>query len=155
LDDRKPMPADGGDRLKGAPDGVNIDNPSGRSEQGESGGGSYPNGRDDRDAQGSRSHGGQSNIGYHGGGQAGEDGAANANAAARGDDNFSSAGEQGPKPGPQGPNQDDDGSRIRSVRVLGRTVAVQDMSGVAAAEVAGTTGSEGQKTSDEEAPGAG
>lgn len=155
MDDRKPMPADGGDRLKGAPDGVNIDNPSGRSEQGESGGGSYPNGRDDRNGQGSRSHGGQSNIGYHGGGQAGGDGAANVNAAARGDDDFSGQGEQGPKPGPQGPDQDDDGSRIRTVTALGRTVAVQDMSGIAAAEAAGTTGIEGQRAADEEAPGTG
>lgn len=149
------MPADGGDHLKGAPDGVAINSPSGRSEQGESGGGSYPNGRDDRDGQGSRSHGSQSNIGYHGGGQAGGEGAANANAAARGDDDFSGDGEQGPKPGPQGPDQDDDGSRTRTVTAFGRTVVVQDMSGIASAEAAGTTGSEGQKATDEEAAGAG
>ncbi len=67
--DRKPMPAAGGDGMKGAPDGVNTD-PSGRSEQGESGGGSYPNGRDGDDDRsgGFPRHGGQSNIGYHGGG---------------------------------------------------------------------------------------
>lgn len=72
MSDRKPMPADGGDGMKGAPDGVNTD-PSGRSKQGESGGGSYPNGRDGNDDRsgGFPKHGGQSNIGYHGAGKPG------------------------------------------------------------------------------------
>lgn len=156
MSDRKPMPADGGDGMKGAPDGVNTD-PSGRSEQGESGGGSYPNGRDGNDDRsgGFPKHGGQSNIGYHGGGQAGQDGSANPNAAAQGDDDFSDQGETGPKPGPRGPNQDDDGSRVRTEVMQGRTIKVEDTSGIAAAEASGMTDAEGQHATDEEAPGSG
>lgn len=157
MSDRKPMPADGENRMKGAPDGVNIANPSGRGDQGESGGGSYPNGRENSDDQagGFSNHGGQSNIGYHGGGQAGQDGSANANAATQGDDDFSDQGATGPKPGPRGPDQNDDGSRTRTVVMQGRTVSVRDMSGIAAAEASGQTGVKGQHASDEEAPGAG
>lgn len=157
MDDRKPMPAAGGDGHKGAPDGVNIDNPSGRGDQGESGGGSYPNGRDgaDHDDGGFPKHGGQSHIGYHGGGQAGREGNATPNAATRGDDDFSDQGETGPKPGPQGPEQGDAGSHVRTEVIGDRTIAIEDTSGVAAAEASGMTGVEGQRAADKEAPGAG
>lgn len=156
MSDRKPMPAAGGDDMKDAPDGVNTD-PSGQSEQGESGGGSYPNCREDADDRsgGFPKHGGQSNIGYHGGGQAGQDGSANPNSAAHGDDDFSDQGEAGPKPGPRGPAQDDDGSRVRTEVMQDRTVKVEEASGIAAAEASGLTGADGQNASDEEAPGSG
>lgn len=66
--------------------------PTGRGEGGESGGGAYPNPHTGkREAQrdkGFGKHGGQSTIGYHGGGQLGADEVTqggNANSAAKGD----------------------------------------------------------------------
>lgn len=157
MDDRKPMPAAGGDGKKGAPDGVNIDNPSGRGVQGESGGGNYPDGRDhsDHGDGGFPRHGGQSHIGYHGGGQAGQEGDANPNAATRGDDDFSDQGDRGPKPGPKGPDQTDAGSHIRTEVIGNRTVEIEDTSGIAAAEASGMIGTQGQREADKEAPGSG
>ena len=66
--------------------------PTGRSAGGESGGGAYPNPHTDKPGaerdKGFGKHGGQSTIGYHGGGQLGEDEVTpggNSNSAAKGD----------------------------------------------------------------------
>ncbi len=67
--DKQPMQADGGDGKAGAPDGVNDVK---RKSGGESNGGAYPNPHDPADTEGRElPHGGQSDIGYTGGGQIG------------------------------------------------------------------------------------
>lgn len=77
------MQASGKDGLKGAPDGVAEDNPSNRNDAGESGGGAYPNPHTGKEGKGGPSHGGQTDITYHGGGQ--PDGSGGPNAATSGD----------------------------------------------------------------------
>jgi hypothetical protein len=155
------MPVPGNPATKGSPDGVSDapgdGNIHGRSAGGESGGGAYPNPHTGKKptSGGFLSHGGQTEIGYHGGGQAGSDGTSNANAAARGDDDFSAEGEAGPKPVPKGPQKTSGEDRIYTVTVNGRSLNVEETSGVAAAEASGMTGRAGQERTEPEAPGAG
>lgn len=84
MGDKYKVQADGGDGREGAPDGTN--NPHGT---GESDGGAYPNphtGGDREDEAGLMGHGGQSDIGYHGTGQLGDEdvpGQENANSATK------------------------------------------------------------------------
>jgi hypothetical protein len=161
MTDKKPMPSPGNPASKGAPDGVAAApggaNIHGRSDGGESGGGSYPNPHTGKDSQGGGffGHGGQSEIGYHGGGQAGGEGPGGANAVTKGDADYSDQGDTGPKPGPQGPKSMTAEDRTHDTTVDGRTFRVEEMSGVAAAEATGKTGPEGQGKTDPEAPGAG
>jgi hypothetical protein len=74
--DKTPTQAIPADGLKGAPDGTNTPDASGRGGMGESGGGAYPNphtGKSDEEAkEGFGKHGGQSVMGYHGTGQLGD-----------------------------------------------------------------------------------
>lgn len=73
MSDKQPNQAMPSDGRQGARDGVN--DPHDRHPAGESGGGSYPNpqtGKEPED-QGFMGHGGQTKIGYHGTGQAGQD----------------------------------------------------------------------------------
>jgi hypothetical protein len=150
MSEKIPMPVPGNPTSKGKPDGVAAGpdggNSHGRSDVGESGGGAYPNPHSGKEphSEGFLSHGGQSEIGYHGGGQAGSDGAANANSASRGDTDYSDQGETGPKPGPRGPAETGGDDRVHKVTANGRTLNVEETSGVAAAEVAGKTGKAGQ-----------
>lgn len=82
---------------KGAPDGVSASpsesegaNIQGRSAGGESGGGVYPNPKFGKAGtnSGFMGHGGQTDIGYHGGEQAGDNGGTTANATTRGKDDY-------------------------------------------------------------------
>jgi hypothetical protein len=82
---------------KGAPDGVSASpsrsegaNIQGRSAGGESGGGAYPNPKSGKAATncGFMGHGGQTDIGYHGGEQAGDNGGTTPNATTRGKDDY-------------------------------------------------------------------
>lgn len=161
MTDKVPMPVPGNPATKGAPDGVSAatgsGNVHGRSDGGESGGGAYPNPHTGKKPEGGGflSHGGQTEIGYHGGGQAGNDGAGNVNAAAEGDADYSDQGNTGPKPGPQGPREATVEDRIHKVTVNGRTLNIEETSGVAAAEATGKTGRAGQEETDPAAPGAG
>lgn len=66
--------AGGGDGLKGAPDGVADSGTHGKSGGGESGGGAYPNPHSGKEGKNSPSHGGQTDITYHGGGEPNGDG---------------------------------------------------------------------------------
>jgi hypothetical protein len=95
----------GGDKSKGKPDGVSASplhgaNVQGRTDEGESGGGAYPNPHTGRKPKwgGFLGHGGQTNIGYHGSGQAGRDGAPSPNSTTRGHDDYSVPGKTGGKP---------------------------------------------------------
>jgi hypothetical protein len=69
MSDKQPMQADGGD----GGDRPVASRPGGA---GESGGGAYPNphtGKDDHPGDGFLGHGGQTDIGYHGTGQLGDE----------------------------------------------------------------------------------
>jgi hypothetical protein len=155
--DKTPMPAKGDPESKGEADGVNVTHPSGRGMPGESGGGSYPTGSDAGHERGDSAHfdGGQSEKGYHGGGQAGEDGPSSPNATTRGSDDYSEQGDAGAKPGPSGPEQASHAEETRTISAAGRTFDVVETSGTAIAEEAGNVGREGQRANDPEAPGAG
>lgn len=92
-----PVQASGDGVNKGAPDGVSAPpsggegaNIQGRSDGGESGGGAYPNPKTGKAGtnSGFLGHGGQTDIGYHGGGQAGDNGGTTANATTRGKDDY-------------------------------------------------------------------
>ncbi|MEO6580503.1 MAG: hypothetical protein ABIN83_05070 [Sphingomicrobium sp.] len=92
MSDKKQMPADGGGRFKGAPDGVSgapdTGEPGishGRSSGGESGGGAYPNPHTGKDSADAGFHGGQSDPTYYGGDNP------NATATPRNDDEDGSA----------------------------------------------------------------
>jgi hypothetical protein len=90
MSDKQPVQASGGDQPQ-RNDGVSEPAPGGRSGGGESGGGAYPNphsGKDEHPGDGFMGHGGQTDIGYHGGGQLGDeqvDEEANPNAGTRDD----------------------------------------------------------------------
>ena len=151
-----PMPVSGDGRDKGDPDGVNES--EARSAGGESSGGSYRNPHEGKDGDGGAGgfmgHGGQTEIGYHGGGQAGGGETPNPNAPTEGDNAASRQGEAGPKPGPTGPDQDFSAEYPRHTEVDGHRIEIIDTSGIAAAEAAGTKAREGEANATE-APGAG
>ena len=90
MSDKVPTPVSGNPASKGAPDGVSgvpggTDQREvhGRSAGGESAGGAYPNPHTGKAPTGGgfMGHGGQTEMAYHGSGQAGEDGASVPNAA--------------------------------------------------------------------------
>lgn len=83
MTDKQPTQASGGGDAKGKPDGVN----DAEATAGESGGGAYPNPHTGKkgDQGGWMGHGGQTEVGYHGGGQSGDEGEENVNAGARTD----------------------------------------------------------------------
>ncbi|WP_375419683.1 hypothetical protein [uncultured Sphingomonas sp.] len=156
MSDKQPTPVSGGGDRTGKPDGVNESDA--RTAGGESGGGGYDNphtGKDgNSDANGILGHGGQTEIGYHGGGQAGSDGQATDNATAEGSSDVDKDGESGPKPGPTGPDQDFSAEYLREIEVDGRRLEIIDTSGIAAAEAAGTIGRDNDANGSD-APGSG
>jgi hypothetical protein len=142
MDSKVPTPVSGGGAQKGNPDGVNESHA--RSDAGESGGGSYDNPHTGKDSKGDfggfMGHGGQTDIAYHGSGQAGGNGAHTSNAATEGEANLEQ-GHSGSKPGPTGPSQDFSAEYPREAALGAGKVEVIETSGVAAAEAAGITGS--------------
>ncbi|WP_347302339.1 hypothetical protein V5740_10025 [Croceibacterium sp. TMG7-5b_MA50] len=95
-DQKFPTQASGGGPDKGKPDGVSASpaaargvDVQGRTSGGDGEGGAYPNPHTGREPTqgGLMGHGGQTEIGYHGGGQAGEEGKPTANATTRSADN--------------------------------------------------------------------
>ena len=144
MSDNPRTPVSGGDGNEGAPDGVSDtgNGPagggvSGRDAAGESGGGAYPNPQTgkDGDNSGFMGHGGQTDIGYHGSGQAGEGGDSAPNAVT----------------GSGGPGRDErnasdvapDPERTpHAIQAEGRTINVVETSGVSEAEATGTIGSD-------------
>ena len=128
-----------------APDGANV---HGRSAAGESGGGAYDNPHTDKQpTSGSfMGHGGQSDIAYHGGGQAGEGG--DAPNAVTGSD--SSNGEERGAAGSPAPQYD-----AHPVEGGGRSFGVVETSGIAQAEATGKVGTDAPDERAQEPPGAG
>ena len=152
MSDKVQTPVPGNAASKGAPDGVS-DTPrgngavQGRSEGGESGGGSYPNphaGKTETNT-GFMAHGGQTDIAYHGGGQAGEDGgsATNGVAGSGGSDGTTIA-------------ADPDADREpRAIATEGRDIDVVETSGIAEAEASGKIGTDADYEDEQKQPGSG
>lgn len=155
MSSKVPMPVSGDGNHKGEADGVND---TGRGGGGDSAGGSYQNPHTGKDGAGGAGgffgHGGQTDIAYHGGGQAGAEGSETSNATTEGGGDVHGGRGQGPKPGPTGPDQVLAAEYHREAVVGGHRIEIIETSGIAAAEAAGTTGAEGQaKTTDH--PGSG
>ena len=135
----------GPDGVSGAPDGGDV---GGRSSGGESGGGGYGNPHTGKEPSGNgfMGHGGQTEIDYHGGGQAGAGG--DAPNAASGSD--SSDGEER-------------GSDVwaapayppHAIDAGGRTIEVVETNGIAQAEQLGKVATDARYEAEQESPGSG
>ena len=154
MSDKVQTPVPGDPATKGAPDGVS-DSPRGhddadvhgRSEGGESGGGAYPNphaGKTETNT-GFMAHGGQTDIAYHGGGQAGEDGgsAAKGLAGSGGGDGTTIAAD---------PDAD---RKPHAIAAGGRTIEVVETSGIAEAEANRKIGTDADYEDEQKEPGSG
>ena len=132
------------DGVSGAPDGANT---QGRTAGGESGGGGYrnPHGGDGGSNSGFFGHGGQTDMAYHGGGQAGRGDAPN---AATGSD--SSDGSERDRAAWTAPHYPP-----HTVHAGGRTFGVVETNGVAEAEAAGKVGTAAPYERAQHAPGSG
>ena len=149
------MPVSGNSRSKGKADGVS-DAPGdkasgeihGRSREGESGGGSYPNPHTGKAPTTNTfmAHGGQTDIAYHGGGQAGEDGGSAPNAVT-GSNGDSDGIESAAVPVP--PRME------RALSLGGHSVKVVEESGIAAAEATGKIGTDAAYEEAQQRPGSG
>lgn len=154
MSDKVPMPVSGNPDTKGAPDGVGAspasnggDDVHGRSTGGESGGGAYPNPHAGKVATntGFMAHGGQSEIAYHGGGQAGEDGGSAPNGVAGSDGN----------PGSTIAADPDADRAPHEIAANGGSIDVVETSGVAEAEAAGKIGTDDRYEDEQKHPGSG
>lgn len=76
------------------------------------------------------------------------------NATTEGSDDTAGKGATGPKPGPTGPDQDLSAEYPRETTIDGKKIKIIDTSGIAAAEAAGTTGTDGKPNATEH-PGSG
>jgi hypothetical protein len=153
MSDKVPTPVSGNPETKGAPDGVSdvpggADNREihGRSTGGESGGGAYPNpqtGKTDTNT-GFMGHGGQTDMAYHGGGQAGEEGGSAGNGVTGSTGNEATA-----APAPAADRKE------RDVSVEGHDVKVVETSGIAEAEATGKIGTDADYEDEQKQPGSG
>lgn len=154
MSDKVQTPVPGNPASKGSPDGVS-DSPRGndgadvhgRTEGGESEGGAYPNPHAGKTATntGFMAHGGQTDIAYHGGGQAGEDGGSTANgvAGSGGGDRTTIA-------------SDPDADREpHAIAAEDRKIEVVETSGIAEAEATGKIGTDARYEDEQKQPGAG
>lgn len=149
------MPVSGNPRSKGKADGDSgvpggkaSGEIHGRSLGGESGGGSYPNPHTGKTPTTNTfmAHGGQTDIGYHGGGQAGENGGSVPNAVT-GSNGDSSGIESAAVPVPP---------RMEPERFLGgHSIKVVEESGVAAAEATGKIATDAPYEEAQQRPGSG
>jgi hypothetical protein len=154
MNNKVPTPVTGDPETKGAPDGVS-DAPgsdahgvSGRNQDGESGGGAYPNPHAGKtpDNGGFMGHGGQTEMAYHGGGQGGENGASAPNAATGSDDVGDVDGSSGVPVA---------ASRERTVSTGDGAITVEETSGVAVAEASGKIGTDAPHDDAQDHPGSG
>lgn len=143
-------PVSGGDDREGAPDGVS-DSPGGAAihgrTTGESDGGAYPNPQTGKEPtnSGFMGHGGQTEIGYHGGGQAGEQGGDAPNAATGSDSSDGTERDTSAWAAPAyAPHQ---------VHAGGQSFAVVETNGIAEAEVLGKVGTDASYEREQESPG--
>ena len=134
------------DGVSGAPDGGNV---GGRTPGGESGGGGYANPHAGKEPtnSGFMGHGGQTEIGYHGGGQAGDEGGDAPNAATGSD---GSDGEESGAGAWTAPSYDP-----HRISAGGRTIEVVETNGIAQAEQLGKVGTDASYEREQESPGAG
>jgi hypothetical protein len=136
--------ADGVSGTPGGPEGV----VQGRRGGSESAGGAYPNPQTGKTPSNSgfMGHGGQTEIGYHGGGQAGEGGdAPNAATGTK----TSNGSESGAAAAPSAEHP------ARMVTHGGRTFAVVETDGIAEAEATGKVGTDASYEREQESPGSG
>jgi hypothetical protein len=156
-DDKVPNPVSGNPASKGAPDGVSgvpggaeQREIHGRSAGGESGGGAYPNPHTGKtpDGGGFMGHGGQTEIAYHGSGQAGEDGASVANAATGSREGANATDDAGDAV----PTAD---RRDHAVAGADGAVTATATDGVAEAETSGKIGTDADYEAEQRKPGAG
>jgi hypothetical protein len=151
MSDKVPTPVSGNPETKGAPDGVSdvprgANEVHGRSAGGESGGGAYPNpqtGKTDTNT-GFMGHGGQTDMAYHGGGQAGEEGGSARNGVTGSSGNGGTA-----APAPAADYKE------RDVSVEGHDVKVVETSGIAEAEATGKIGTDADYDDEQKQPGSG
>ena len=152
MSDKVHTPVPGNPASKGAPDGVSDsprgnDDIHGRSAGGESGGGAYPNphaGKTETNT-GFMAHGGQTDIAYHGGGQAGEDGGTAGNGV---------AGSDGSGGTTIAANPDADRTP-HAIATKGNAIEVVETSGIAEAEATGKVGTDARYEEEQKQPGAG
>ena len=149
-------PVSGGDADQGAPDGASGppdagdgENVHGRTEGGESGGAAYPNPQTGKpgDNSGFMGHGGQTEIGYHGGGQAGEQGGDAPNAATGADRSDGTEAGTNAWAAPE--------YEPHVVTASGQTFEVVQTNGIAEAEAAGKVGTDAPYEAEQRSPGAG
>ena len=136
--------ADGVSGTPGGPEGV----VQGRRGGSESGGGAYPNPQTGKQSSngGFMGHGGQTEMSYHGGGQAGEGGdAPHAATGSTSSDGTESDAAASPRPE----------HKARMVQNEGRSFAVVETSGVAEAEATGKVGTDARYEREQESPGSG
>jgi hypothetical protein len=157
MSDKVPTPVSGNPASKGAPDGVSgvpggTDQREvhGRSAGGESAGGAYPNPHTGKAPTGGgfMGHGGQTEMAYHGSGQAGEDGASVPNAATgsrEGADRTDGAGDTVPSPD----------RRDHDLAGTDGSVTATATDGVAEAETSGKIGTDASYEAEQRKPGAG
>jgi hypothetical protein len=146
------MPASGGGVRKGQPDGVSGSpgggEIGGRTAGGESGGGGYANSHTGKEPtnSGFMGHGGQTEIAYHGGGQAGEGGdAPNAVTGADSSDGQESGGSAWAAPTYE----------PHTVTAGGNAFEVVETNGIAQAEMLGKVGTDASYEAEQESPGSG
>lgn len=141
MTDKTPMPVSGDPASKGMPDGVSAapegGNVHGRSDGGESGGSAYPDPHRGKTGKNSGffGHGGQTEIGYHGGGQAGDQGGSAPNGVT------GSGGATGRDAGPPSPAPVAKPAP-RTIEGASRPIDIVESSGVAQAEATGRIGND-------------
>ncbi len=159
MSSKVPMPASGNPDSKGAADGVsgapgndagNSDGREvhGRSKDGESGGGAYPNPHSGKTPEntGFMSHGGQTDVAYHGSGQAGDDGGSAPNGVA-GSGATRDTGESTTAPVVE--------HKAHSIATERGSIDVVETSGVAEVEATGKVATDGQDDEAQAQPGSG
>lgn len=149
-------PVSGGGSHQGAPDGVS-DTPGsepgvgiqGRTAGGESGGGAYPNPQTGRKptVSGFMGHGGQTDMAYHGGGQAGEQGGDAPNAATGSATSDGEERDAAPASAAE--------HKPHAAQTASGTISVIETSGVAEAESTGKVGTDAAYQREQESPGSG
>jgi hypothetical protein len=154
MSDKVPMPVSGNPGSKGEADGVSgVPGMSGdreihgRSTGGESEGGAYPNPHTGKVSknEGFMAHGGQTDIAYHGGGQAGNARGSAPNSVTGSDGDYSEGDSSAPSPDHE--QRDVAGSR--------GAIKVEETSGIAEAEAAGKVGTDASYEREQKQPGSG
>jgi hypothetical protein len=154
MSDKVPMPVSGNpdskgeaDGVSGVPSGTSEHAIHGRSSGGESDGGAYPNPHTGQISKndGFMGHGGQTDIAYHGSGQAGNAGGSAPNSATGSDGDYSESDSSAPAPDHE--QRDVAGSR--------GAIKVEETSGVAEAEALGKVGTDASYEREQKQPGSG